>query len=266
MLYIRPPAFAGQFYPKNPEALFKKIKNFLDQAKIDQKLIKKNNQLKGLIVPHAGYNFSGLIAAYGYKLLNQLNKKQNYQIILIGPNHNYTIQETVADNHQSWQTPLGLVKTIDQKTFKINNQAHLLEHSLEVQLPFLQTVLSNFKIIPLTLAYNQPKQLALKLEKLYQKLSDPLFIISSDLSHYLPYALAKENDQKTCSAISNLNTQTLLDKPESACGLIGILAIMEIARQKNWQIKLLKYLNSGDTSKEKNQVVGYASFAIIAKI
>ncbi|MBN1170305.1 AmmeMemoRadiSam system protein B [Candidatus Micrarchaeota archaeon] len=245
---MRLPSVAGTFYPDNEIELRKMIADFLEAA--DAKKI--GGKLRGLIVPHAGYVYSGPVAAYAYKLLEGKNAGK---IILIGPSHYGIFNGLAESGYQKWQTPIGELETFSIGLNRLP-KAHDPEHSLEVQLPFLQIVLKNFKIDPILTGDLSPKEGAKTID------INAFFIVSSDLSHYYPYEQAMERDKKTISLIESLDAENFLTGGD-ACGRMGIAMIMELARQKGWKIKLLKYANSGDTAGPKTEVVGYAAFAVI---
>lgn len=245
---IRLPAVAGTFYPDNEMETRKLIAGFLEAA--DSMEIK--GKLRGLIVPHAGYVYSGPVAAYAYKLLAGKDIKK---IILIGPSHYGIFPGLAESGYARWETPLGEIETFSIGLNKLQ-KAHDPEHSLEVQLPFLQSVLKNFRINPILTGDLSPKEGAKMIDL------DTFFIVSSDLSHYYPYAQALELDKRTISLIESLDTENFVVSGD-ACGRMGIAIMMELARKKGWKIKLLKYANSGDTAGPKTEVVGYAAFAVI---
>jgi len=253
---VRVPAVAGSFYPDDAEELKKMITDFLNKAKP-----KKVKNLKALIVPHAGYIYSGPVAAYGYKLLE---KGQFKKVIGVGPSHYGAFPGASEDDSTGWQTPLGTVKTGRLSKFAKPNtigcypQAHAPEHSLEVQLPFLQMTLGNeFTFYPLLTGAVTPALLADALEPAMD--DDTLLLVSSDLSHYHPYGDATRIDKIANEAIPKLDLKKgeLID----ACGRVGILAAIQIARSKNWSSTLLDYRNSGDTAGPKSGVVGYGAYA-----
>ncbi len=249
---IREPAVSGTFYPSDKHELSQMIDKFL----LDAKPV-FNGKLKAIIVPHAGYIYSGPIAAYAYKLIKDYKK-----IILIGPSHQVYFYGAAYDESEFWQTPLGKVKiyrpNIDSEILAPMEAAHLQEHSVEVQIPFLQKVLKDFEILPIVTGEVTPKELS---EIIVQLLDEnTLLIISSDLSHYLPYKEAVAADSVTCSAIANNNLPEFASKGD-ACGKTGIEVVMHIAKKLGWKCSLLKYANSGDTAGDKRRVVGYASFA-----
>jgi len=253
---VRVPAVAGSFYPDDPEELKKMISGFMDQAKP-----KKVKNLRALVVPHAGYIYSGPVAAYGYKLLKQ---GQFEKVIGIGPSHYGAFPGVSEDNSTGWETPLGMVKTGQLSNFTKPNtiscypQVHIPEHSLEVQLPFLQMTLGeNFTFYPLLTGAITPAVLADIIEPALD--DDTLLLISSDLSHYHPYEDAIRIDKIANEAIPEIDLKkgALID----ACGAVGILTVMHIAKSKKWKSVLLDYRNSGDTAGPKTGVVGYGAYA-----
>ncbi|MEK6938526.1 MAG: AmmeMemoRadiSam system protein B [Nanoarchaeota archaeon] len=244
----RKPAVAGMFYPKNPEELKKQIQQYLEQAE----LIDTHGKLKALIVPHAGYIYSGIVAAQGYKLLEAYSFKK---VLLLGPSH-YQAFNGAAIAEEDFQTPLGIVKVGDTKSWLKENlivsypEAHAAEHSIEVQLPFLQETLGEFELYALVLGAVSEEKLAKYLSTKIDE--DTLIIVSSDLSHYLEYGQAIIKDNDTISKILNDDSGQL-----DACGRAGIKVLMHLAQIKGWQPQLIDYRNSGDTAGDKNKVVGY---------
>jgi len=258
---IRDPIVAGTFYPDDSELLKKMILGFLDNATVE----KHKTPVKAIIVPHAGYVYSGPVAAYSFKsIANYCYKK----IILLGPSHHFSFDNLVSCAKGYWQTPLGKVEQLSKDDFpKLKNKKEIIEsseihqpeHSLEVQLPFLQTVLDNFQIFPLlTGNIVDYKKVSNILLSIYDEKT--LFLISSDLSHYLPYNEAKMIDKVTIDAIL-ANDIKRFNKYGNACGKTSIEILLNIAHKKQWKSKLLCAMNSGETSGDKNQVVGYASIA-----
>ncbi|MDD3648422.1 MAG: AmmeMemoRadiSam system protein B [Candidatus Dojkabacteria bacterium] len=259
MMNIRPPAFAGSFYPEDEEELKKCILKHIHEANPEA----VPGQIKALISPHAGYEYSGPVAAFGYKLLHEAkNQYTSANVQILGPSHKVMFSNIALTSYTFWRTPLGIValsplsnKLKEESDFSLVNEAHLFEHSIEVQLPFLQSVLDEFKITPLaTGRVNDHKEAAYILNDKLD--ANSLIIASSDLSHYLPYRKAQETDKET---IDNILAFDSFIEPEQACGVDGILILNEIAKMNNWKAKLLDYRNSGDTSGDKQKVVGYAS-------
>lgn len=270
MIHLRPPAFAGSFYPEDEQELKNQINQFLKEAVLPQNFV-KGLRPKALISPHAGYIYSGPVAAYGYKLIKSMKYKN---VIIFGPSHRMMFQNIALTNFEFWKTPLGIVqlsplskKLQEESYFNSLDEVHAFEHSIEVQLPFLQTVLKDFRITPLAAGrVDNHKEIAKVLSKHLDK--DTLIVASSDLSHYLPYKEAEKIDNKTIKNILEFDTDI---DPEQACGADGIIILMELAKLLKWKAKLLDYRNSGDTAGlpdealakagDKSQVVGYASIA-----
>jgi len=276
---IRGPAVAGLFYPKAETDLTKQIDEYLAEAKPEP--IKN---LRALICPHAGYEFSGKIAASAYK---QLLGRDFDTVIVLGPSHYAAFNGAALTDADAYETPLGLVPISPKnaelakiKPFAINppceverpgfwrqspkdlpafgeDQPDTWEHSLEVQLPFLQRTLKKFSILPVVYGNVDPEAVAKVLLKFLDDRT--LVVVSSDLSHYYPYETAKKLDTSCVRSICDLSTEWMMQ--QEACGKVPILTLMEIARQKGWKAKLLDYRNSGDTSGNKDRVVGYAAIA-----
>ncbi len=280
---IRQPAVAGQFYPAEPDKLKAEIEQFLNQA-TSSPLI---GEIKAVIVPHAGYDYSAPVAAYSYK--NLIGKKFA-RVLLIGNSHNAYFDGVAIDDNDIWQTPLGSVAvdrdlakklTEANSRIKFNNSAHLPEHSLEVQIPFLQTVLApGFKIVPILFGNTQDdfyKDLA---KVLADNLGpNDLIVVSSDMSHYPSYNEASRIDPVTLEKIKTLDvaqltaqvneviSQDVADEDTLLCGIDAVKTIMELAKLQGWQAEILRYANSGDVAGigDKNRVVGYGAVAF-AKI
>jgi len=252
---IRNPAVAGAFYPKDPVELKSQIESFLEKAKRDlQKEKKLHPQApKAILVPHAGYVYSGPVAAFAYSLIKDHVFKK---IILIGPSHYVPALGPVADANDSWKTPLGEVAVMPNP-FPKHKLAHHNEHCLEVQIPFLQVIQKDFQILPLVVGEASPKLIADKISLFLDK--DTLLIISSDLSHYYEYKVANALDKGTIQGILSIDGEKTLDG--EACGMVPILTVLELARMHHWKPELLCYKNSGDTSGDKGRVVGYAAIA-----
>ena len=243
----RNPAVADQFYPKDPIELKEMIESLLKRAK---KATVKN--VRALIVPHAGYVYSGIVAAAGYSTLK--GKKLDRAIIL-GPSHRVRINGGAFDTNEKWKTPLGFLETDSFPSAKIkeSEQAHKWEHSIEVQLPFIQMTMGEPIIIPIALGSQlEPADLEKAIDK------KTILIVSSDLSHYLPYEHAKETDNATIKKILGLNPSV---NYEEACGADGINTLIKLALKNKWKPELIDYKNSGDTYGEKHGVVGYACIA-----
>lgn len=264
---IKPASFAGSFYPQDKETLKRDISKYLELAEEKVKKIKipenssgKKKQLKALIVPHAGYIYSGEIAGVGYKLLEG-SDVENF--IVIGPSHQEYFRGIACGNFDGWETPLGQIKTDNSKIngiegIVVKRLALSREHSVEVQLPFIQTMSPNSSIAGLVTGDISDYEIYIKqLSKPYKK---TVFVISSDLSHYQPFKDAVKMDKITISEILEYN-QIL---HEQACGADGINILTGIAKNLGWSPVLLDYRNSGDTQGQVDAVVGYCSIAYFA--
>lgn len=270
-MIVREAAVANQFYPGNARVLRQNILEYLSLVEVsdDDDSVGESGggKVKGLIVPHAGYIYSGPVAAYGYHFLKMLPKNVMWKILLLGPSHQIPFDGAAASHEGIWMTPLGKVgvKDIreelgignDDDIFQEIPDAHTHEHSLEVQVPFLQIALSSFELYPVVLGRVRPDILA---EKLFDFVSreDVIVIASSDLSHYLPYDEALKIDGETLGTIISMNIDQAIERAD-ACGIKGILALMFLAEKFKWKPELLNYQNSGNTAGDKKSVVGYAS-------
>ena len=255
---IRPAAVAGMFYPGDPAELARDVRTMLADANV-QAL-----RPKALIAPHAGYIYSGPVAASAYALLAPI-AKQIRRVVLLGPTHRVAVHGLALPGAEAFDTPLGRVE-IDLDAARqiahlpqvtVSPQAHALEHSLEVHLPFLQTVLPQFKLLPLAVGMATPEEVAEVLEILWGG-PETLLVISSDLSHYLPYNIAKQVDGATADAILHLKVPV---SHEQACGGTPVNGLMLAARRHGLTSHLLDLRNSGDTAGPRDQVVGYGAFA-----
>lgn len=246
--------YAGSFYPKIGTELKKMINSFL-KNKTDSKKIE--GKLKALIVPHAGYIYSGIVAGIGYNLLKE-NKSKD--IILFGPSH-YAYLEGAFGFYGTWNTPLGKTKVSSADLPIILNDK---EHSLEVQLPFLQTIIQSSKLTITPIIYGEISSEELADIINTEKKEDSVLIASSDLSHYLSYDIAKKTDYNTIKSILDLDFEKFNSEGD-ACGKIGIGALIILAKKNNWKTLLLDYKNSKDTKGDKDSVVGYTSIAFIEK-
>lgn len=274
---IRKPAVAGQFYSAEKNILNSQVDDFLVKT-VEEK---EEGLLRILIVPHAGYEYSGQVAAWGFK---QLVNKNFSRVILLGGSHSTWYQGAVIDDHDVWETPLGLVE-IDKSLAKtligqvkgvsFSTSAHAQEHSLEVELPFLQKVLPEFKLVPILLAEADETLLDSLSVSLTENLTEKtLVVISTDLSHYPTYEAANEVDRATIDSIlsgdpgnfsqtiSSLMAKGYSNLSTCACGEKAVKVGMKLAqRLGKGEWRLLKYANSGDSSGDKGRVVGYAAIA-----
>ncbi len=257
----RPPAVAGMFYTGEPDLLASEIATLLSEARSPASAIRP----KALIVPHAGHIYSGPIAASAYALLAPLRKLIR-RVVLFGPAHRVSLRGLALPDADAFATPLGTVR-LDTTAMRdalalpqvsINGLAHAAEHSLEVQLPFLQGVLDDFSLAPFVVGEATAHEVAEVIDLLWGE-DETLIVISSDLSHYHPYGEARRLDSATCENILQLEPLT---KFEQACGALPINGLIEVARHRGLVPSLLDLRNSGDTAGDKSRVVGYAAFVL----
>ena len=261
---VRPAAVAGAFYPGQESVLAHDVLTLLAAARPATE--PSADWPKALIVPHAGYIYSGAIAALAYAQL-AAGRHSIRRVVLLGPVHRAAVRGLALPGASAFATPLGRVE-VDQEAIAalaplrqvvVSPAAHALEHSLEVQLPFLQTVLADFKLVPLAVGDATPAEVAQVLALLWGGV-ETLIVISSDLSHFLPYHKAQAVDQATVQRILDLSS-TLTH--EQACGGTPVNGLLLAARQHHLQPRLLGLCNSGDTAGDKNRVVGYAAVAFL---
>lgn len=257
---IREPAVAGAFYPGQAEQLANNVNELLGAVEAAELVTGP----KALIVPHAGYIYSGPTAALAYASLAE-NAEEITRVILLGPVHRVPVRGLALPGVDAFRTPLGTVE-LDQEAISnivtmpqvvVSAAAHRLEHSLEVQLPFLQTVLDDFKLVPLAVGDVPAEQVAEVLEKLWGG-PETLIVISSDLSHFHSYQYAQQVDRNTVNSILELRALTSY---EQACGATPVNALLLAARRHGLKPQLLDLCNSGDTAGDRQRVVGYAALA-----
>jgi len=257
---IRRPAVAGSFYPSDPRALNTMIGDLLNGAVP----LDTVHWPKAVIVPHAGYIYSGPIAASAYASIRGAAPFYR-RVVLLGPAHRAPVEGFALPASQSFATPLGEVdldrsawETLQQsEDVCVDEAAHALEHSLEVQLPFLQSVLEHIKLIPILVGRTSAERVAQLLESLWGG-DETLIVISSDLSHYLPYHQARWRDQATVEEILQLHPNLNFDQ---ACGALPVNGLILAAQRHHLVPSLLDHRNSGDTAGDRSRVVGYTSIA-----
>ncbi|KEQ14815.1 dioxygenase [Endozoicomonas montiporae] len=256
---VRQPAVAGAFYPDDPNILQKVVFNMLQEA--DQRDLSP----KALIVPHAGYIYSGPVAASAYQLLEPYRDNIR-RVVLLGPSHQVAFEGLALPDADHFMTPLGSVH-LDRPAMaalgrfsqvQVLPLAHSMEHSLEVQLPFLQSCLDQFSLVPLVVGQASALAVAEVIDFLWGQ-DDTLIIISSDLSHYHSYEEAQRRDNLTVKAIEQLTTDLTGGQ---ACGCSPINGMLKVAQRRGMEVQTLDVRNSGDTAGDKKRVVGYGAFAI----
>jgi MEMO1 family protein len=258
---IRPAAVAGSFYPGDAAALAAEVAAYLAEAATGAGPARAP---KAIIAPHAGYMYSGAIAASIYKRLAPLRGIVR-RVVLAGPGHRVYVAGAAVPAAQGFASPLGTV-SLDLEAIaalrklpfvEVSDRAHALEHSLEVHLPFLQSVLGDFKLVPVVVGDASPEQMALLFDTLWGG-AETLIVVSSDLSHYLPYDSACGRDRDTARAILGLEAGLV---PEEACGAAPINGLLQAARQHGLTAEMVDLRNSGDTAGGRDRVVGYGAFA-----
>jgi AmmeMemoRadiSam system protein B len=269
----REPAVAGMFYPDEPKAL---------QEQVDGLLSTTNGPTlipKALIVPHAGYIYSGAIAASAYQLLKPIAHRLS-RVVLLGPSHHVPLNGLAAPSATTFCTPLGdipvdhngIAALLKLSLINIRDEAHQFEHSLEVQLPFLQQILGEFLLLPLVVGNAKPEQVAEVLRCTWGG-DETLVVISSDLSHYHPYQEAQRLDQETTTMIEQLDGRIT---GSQACGCNAINGLLRLANNERMSIKTIDLKNSWDSitssytnensvkknAEDRDRVVGYGAYAI----
>lgn len=257
---IREPAVAGTFYPAERSVLRATVAGYLRQADEAGPLP------KALIVPHAGYPYSGSVAASGYILARPIRDRVE-RVVLVGPSHHVPFYGLAASSSDGFATPLGTI-SLDRKMIGISHkfpqvhvldQAHRREHSLEVQLSFLQMVLREFSLLPFAVGRATVDEVAEVLDYLWDDQAT-LIVVSSDLSHYHHYWTARSIDSETSQMIERCQSEQL--NAARACGYCGIRGLLKVSKARGLKVKTVDLRNSGDTIGTKDRVVGYGSFVV----
>jgi len=260
MTSIRHPAVAGQFYPADAQQLRRQVDGFLAEAETEA----GSSAPKAIIAPHAGFIYSGPIAASAYKAL-QSARDRIQRVVLLGPDHRVGFRGLALSSADAWDTPLGsipldhegaaLLQDLPQVT--VFDEAHRQEHSLEVQLPFLQRLLGDFSLLPMVVGEATTEEVEQVLERVWGG-DETLIVVSSDLSHYHDYATAQRLDAAASRSIEALRPQDL-DEGQ-ACGRNPIRGLLAAAAKHGLQARTVDLRNSGDTAGPRDQVVGYGAY------
>lgn len=265
----RPPAVAGSLYPGEPTALAEQVDRLLADAACGKTAAAAARDARALVVPHAAFRYSGAVAASAYTQL-RARAGEIGRVVLLGPSHFFPLVGLAVPDVQAFETPLGsipldldgLERCLSLPQVILQPLAHGREHSLEVQLPFLQRTLGSFSLVPLTVGRCRPAEVAEVLACVDR--SDTLFVVSSDLSHALTYDEARLKDQETAAHILNLDVVG----SENACGAAPVNGLLAFARKRGLQPQLLDLRSSGDAegedAGERDNVVGYAAIAFTA--
>jgi MEMO1 family protein len=255
---VRKPAVAGAFYPADPAELHSMIAGFLESAK------PAGTPPKAVIAPHAGYIYSGPIAGSAYAQIAAARGKIK-RVVLLGPSHRVPFTGLAVSRADAFATPLGRVpldldaieELHDLPQVRVLEHAHTMEHSLEVQIPFLQEVLGDFKLVPLAVGEATADEVAEVLERLWGG-PETLIVISSDLSHYHDYKTARKMDEATSKAIEALDPGEI--DFDQACGRIPVSGLLLAARRHGLHAKTIDLRSSGDTAGPRDEVVGYGAY------
>jgi len=262
--HVRKSVIAGSWYPGHRDELSKMLDGFFENAKNENL-----GRIRALIAPHAGYIYSGQVAAFSFK---QIESDDYSKVIILAPSHQYPFNGASIADYTHYETPLGevrissLAKELIKESELISSTpaAHSREHSAEIEIPFLQRILEDFEIVPIILGgmseSNMDEFSNLIIKHLDEK---TLIVASTDLSHYHPYNEAVSMDTSCINSIVNLDMENA--KRCEMCGYFPVLITMKIAEKLNWQAKLLKYANSGDVTGDRSEVVGYAAIAFYTK-
>lgn len=260
MTVIRQPAVAGHFYPGNSDDLSVAVRGFLDGAQAAG-----GAAPKALIAPHAGYVYSGPVAASAYACLEAFRERYR-RVILLGPCHRAAFSGLAFSSANLFRTPLGdvpiddgCVGDLDVPEAMVCDAVHHGEHSLEVHLPFLQSVLDEFSLVPIVVGRAEPRIVARVIDALWGG-PETLLVVSSDLSHHRAYDDACVLDRATCTAIEKLRPQSIV--ASAACGATPVAGLLIAARRRGMQVSTLDLRNSGDTVGNRDKVVGYGAWVL----
>jgi MEMO1 family protein len=260
---VRPPAVAGLFYPDDPRELSTTVHRYLDHVRP----VDLPAPPRAFIVPHAGYVYSGSVAASSYALI-AAQRDCVRRVVLIGPSHHVYLRGAAVPEAEVFRTPLGDI-AIDQdgkRRVRVrcdvgeSDAPHAMEHSLEVQLPFLQATLSDFTLLPIVVGSASAPYVSSILDQVWGG-DETLVLASSDLSHYHSYVRAQAIDAETNRCI--LNREPILSG-DQACGAAAINGLLQAVVQRGLQVRELARLNSGDTAGDHLRVVGYGAYAMHA--
>jgi len=261
MMHVKPPAVAGLFYPADPDELRGLLGAMLGQAHPDSA-----RRPHALIAPHAGYQYSGPIAANAYATLTPW-AADIHRVMVLAPSHHVPFRGIAASSADAFATPLGDIpvdrsgveQLLDDPAVQLLDAAFAQEHALEVQLPFLQTVLGDFSLVPLIVGEADAADVGRVIEALWRP--DTLVVVSSDLSHYQDYHSCQQRDRATSNAIEHMDSAQI--GPYDACGAYPIRGLLRTAQQHGWQVHTLDLRNSGDTAGDKSRVVGYGAYEFV---
>ena len=267
MLTSRPPAVAGMFYPGDRQQLQTMVENFLASEHASPLSQQQEHSIKALVVPHAGYIYSGPIAASAYRLLRSRHQYIK-RVVLLGPSHRVPLRGMALPSVDRFTTPLGdipldtkgMQQLLTLNDVQVLDQAHDYEHSLEVQLPFLQILLDEFILLPIVVGACDVNSVKNVLRTVWGG-DETLIVISSDLSHYHQYDSARDIDRHTSELITQKDWHL---HGEQACGCYPLNGLLKLASELSLSVCPLDLRNSGDTAGDKDRVVGYGAYALYA--
>jgi MEMO1 family protein len=259
---IRPAAVAGRFYPDDPAVLAAQVGGFLADARLATAAIPAPLVPKAIIAPHAGYIFSGRVAASAYAPLSRTHGALR-RVVVVGPSHFVAFPGLAGSTMQAWQTPLGGLPIGRPAAGAVLSEeldaALAVEYSLEVHLPFIQSALGEVELVPLTVGGASAEMVAAMLDTLWGG-PETLIVVSSDLSHFLDYRAAQEIDSRTTTAIEQFDATTLTGA--HACGFIGVGGLLLAGKRRGMTIATLDLANSADVGGARDRVVGYGAWAL----
>jgi AmmeMemoRadiSam system protein B len=256
----RPAVQAGRFYPASPDALGRRVEEYLEAG-----VAGATDDPVAVIAPHAGYKYSGPIAGSAFAPWIKTGGTHPRRVVLLGPSHFVDFNGLALAPHAAWSTPLGTVgvdaqamESLRQFPFvRVYEPAHEREHCLEVELPFLQAVFPSLTVVPLVIGRARDEEVAEVLDALWSDDSTRV-VVSSDLSHYLAHEEARSMDRDTARAVEGRDADALT--PTRACGYRAIRGLLSIARRRDLAIRTVDLRNSGDTAGSRDAVVGYGAF------
>jgi hypothetical protein len=261
---VRPSSAAGLYYPREAEGLRCALQTLLGTGNTAAQ-----RPPKALVVPHAGYAYSGAVAAAAYRTLAGDAAAAIRHVVLLGPSHRVKMHGLALPSYDCFATPLGEVRINDEARRHLRelglagiaDAPHALEHSLEVQVPFLQSVLTEFDLLPIAVGLAPPEQVGRALEAVWGG-RETLIVVTSDLSHHHTHVEAQALDQQTAMRIVERRSDLC---EAQACGADSLNGLMEVARHRGLEVQLLDRRTSGDTAGDNQRVVGYGSFALYAQ-
>lgn len=258
MMHVKRPVVAGLFYPDSARELKDTLATLMREADGSA-----GERPHAIIAPHAGYQYSGPIAASAYATLAPW-ADQYHRVVVLAPSHRVGFRGIATSNAEFFRTPLGDIPVDREAMHELRTltgvllleEAFAQEHALEVQLPFLQAVLKEFELVPLVVGEADSEDVSLVIERLYAP--DTLIVVSSDLSHFLDYDSCRERDLATSALIEGMQEEGI--GPYEACGAFPVCGLLKSARRHGWRVRTLDLRNSGDTVGDKARVVGYGAY------